>query len=129
MPRVENVRCRSALDKSFFRYLKDKRNVALVTIALALGLLLIAVGSVGDGESVAEEGIEERLAAVCSGVEGVGECEVLVYRSSDGAEVLSVIVVCEGADSVEVRHRLTTLVASFFGIGTNRVVVAPGTAE
>ena len=129
MPRVENVRCRSVLDKSFLKYLRDKRSVALVAISLALGLLLIAIGSMGESEPVAEADIEERLSAVCSGVEGVGNCSVLVYRSSDGTEVVSVIAVCDGADSVEVRHRLTTLIASFFGIGTNRVTVVPAANE
>lgn len=111
------------MGKNFYKYLKDKRSVMLVAVALALGLILIFLGS-GDEKSP-ELGIEERLAVACSGVEGVGECSVLVYYSSeagknDGA-VESVIVICDGADDVRVRLRLTEMLSSFFGIGSNRI--------
>ena len=109
------------MDKRLRKYIKEKKNVVLIALALALGLLLIFIGSGeakdGDGSSM---GIEERLSTACSGVEGVGECEVLIYYS-DGGAVESVIVICDGADSVSVRLRLTEMLSSFFGIGTNRI--------
>jgi hypothetical protein len=56
----------------------------------------------------------------------VGECKVYLYYSendkkNDTEKIESVIVVCEGADSVDVRLRLTKMLSSFFGIGSNRV--------
>ena len=111
------------------KYLKEKKDITKIAIVLALGLLLIFIG--GREKESAEEteaGIEERISVACAGVDGVGECEVLVYYApkesrSEEAKVESVIVICEGADSVEVRLRLTKMLSSFFGIGTNRIRV------
>ena len=115
------------MDKGFLKYIKEKKDVTKVAIVLALGLILIFLGGRSD-ETVTdtEIGIEERIAAACSGVEGVGECQVYLYYSesdkkNDSDKIESVIVVCEGADSVEVKLRLTKMLSSFFGIGSNRV--------
>ena len=115
------------MDKRFLKYIKDKKSVALISLTLALGLILIFIGGRNDGVEIADVGIEERLSVACSGVDGVGECEVLVYYSSsgsrDGEKVESVIVICDGADSADVRLRLTEMLSSFFGIGSNRIRV------
>ena len=115
------------MDKRFFKYLKDRKDIARIGVVVALGLVLIFLG--GRGEKTGTEsdiGIEERIAEACSAVEGVGDCAVYVYYSAGetrGAddEVESVMVICEGADSVDVRLKLTKLLSSFFGIGSNRV--------
>lgn len=112
------------MDKNFKRYLKDKKSVVLIAIALALGLILIFIGSYDKGGDAAVPDIEERLSAACAAVSGVGECEVMIYFTEGdekSGSVESVIVICEGADSVDVRLRLTEMISSFFGIGTNRV--------
>lgn len=117
------------MDKRIIGYFKGKKELTLIIVAFALGLILIFLGSKDD---VAVEtfapGLEERIADACSGIEGVGKCDVYVYYSEvdsrSGAEkVESVLVVCEGADSDDVRLRLTRMLSSFFGIGTNRVQI------
>ena len=121
---MENVRCFTILDKRLWRYVSEKKSVALIAIALALGLILIFIGSRDDDAARnIDESLEQRLSAACSAVDGVGECTVLVYYSPDGKEneIESVIVICEGADSVDVRLRLTEMLSSFYGIGTNRI--------
>lgn len=119
------MRCRFLLDKRFFKYIKEKKNIFLIAITFSLGILFIFIGG-GKEEEVSENtDIEERLAAAFSSMEGVGRCEVLLYCSDYGKEneetVQSVIVICEGADSVEVRSMLTSVLSSFFGVGTNRI--------
>ena len=115
------------MDNKFLKALKGKRETVIILIALALGLLLLFAGGKADSTPQAtEEGLEERIAVACSTVDGVGECSVYIYLSTgdsrDKAEkVESVIVVCEGADSVSVRLRLTEMLSSFFGIGANRI--------
>ena len=117
------------MDKRIISYLRGKKEMLYVLAALALGIILIFLsGNDKDNVAVSSPGLEERIAEACSGVEGVGECAVYVYYSDPDArsgtsKVESVLVICEGADSVEVRLRLTKMLASFFGIGTNRVQV------
>lgn len=115
------------MDKGFLKYIKEKKDVTKVVIVLALGLILIFLGGRSENTTVdIEISTEERIAAACSGVEGVGECQVYLYYSdgdkkNNTDKIESVIVVCEGADSVDVRLRLTRMLSSFFGIGSNRV--------
>ena len=114
------------LDKRMLRYFKDRKNATAVLIAFALGLILIFLGNGRESyTSESDMTIEDRLSSACSAVDGVGECTVFVYNSggeeSDAIE--SVIVICDGADSVEVRHRLTEMLSSFLGIGSHRIRV------
>ena len=115
------------MDKGFLKFIKEKKDFTKIAVVLALGLILIFIGGISKEEStVTELGVEDRLAEVFAGVEGVGECSVLVYytpaeRGADEGKVESVIVICEGADSVDVRLRLTEMLSSFFGIGSNRI--------
>lgn len=113
------------MDKGFIKYLKEKRDVGKVVLVIALALILIFLGSGSRKTEVSEsEGIEESLASMCSSIRGVGECSVMVYYGSDqkGEETVeSVIVICDGADSSQVRLTLTEMLSSFFGIGANRI--------
>ena len=114
------------MDKRFFKYVSDRKNAVLVAVALALGLILIFIGG-GEGAETVDSDVERKIAALCSSIDGVGECEVLLYYSEDdtrdGERVESIIVICDGADSVEVRSRLVSMLSSFFGIGSNRIRV------
>ena len=120
------MRLSSMSGNSFITYLKKHKDVTLLLAALIVGLALLLVGSGREAE-VEEDGttLEERLADICSSVEGVGRCRVMVYYAdgSDNGEesVESVVVVCDGADSIEVRRCLTETLSSLFGIGTNRI--------
>ena len=117
------MRCHLILDKGFLKFIKEKKDITKIAVVLALGLVLVFIGSSSRDKPVeSRTGVEDRLAELCSGVDGVGECSVLVYfTSSDESEVESVIVICEGADNVDVRLRLTEMLSSFFGIGSNRI--------
>ena len=109
-------------------HLMTRKDIWRIGALVLLGILLLITGSGSDDVATSEISIEDKLAEVCSDVEGVGRCYVLVYYSptnsrTDEPKVESVIVVCEGADSVGVRLCLTEMISSFFGIGTNRVRV------
>lgn len=114
------------LKNDFLNFFKEKKDFTKILTVLALGLILIFLGNKSEDTVLIEAGIEEKIATACSGVDGVGECSILVYYApqdsrTDEAKVESVIVICEGADSVEVRLTLTEMLSSFFGIGTNRI--------
>ena len=102
---------------------------------MLLGLFLLVAGGALSGEKSSElsgeERIEERLAELCSSVDGVGECRVMVscqtvgksYGSSGELRVESVVILCRVGANEKVKKELTELVVSLYGIGSNRVKV------
>ena len=105
-----------------------RRGVLFAALLLGLGLLLIFFGSGESGvaDTAAAQTDEERLAELCSRMEGVGECYAYIffeegdgYRSEDVPS--GIAVVCEGGDSARVRARLSEMLSSLFGIGANRI--------
>ena len=126
--------------------LKGKRKIAFFLILISLGLMLVALSSVGsDSSAKAEplseykEELEERLEKLCSEVDGVGKCRVMVtfsrgeentYKGTQLIEskpprVLGVTVVCDGGDNATVRAHLSQMICALFDIGANRVAVLP----
>ena len=90
---------------------------------LMIGILLLIVCTSLDGEKVTETDDDEaRISEMCSMTEGVGECRVMLTYDSEG-RVTAVAVLCEGADRAEVRRRITDMLTSLYGIGTNRISV------
>ena len=111
-------------DFSFLTFIKkqDKGFIILIIGVVALALLLIPSGNKKTDEPV-ELDDAARLEELCSQIEGVGECRVMVtYKSG---EVYAVAVVCRGADSPKVRERIVDMITSMYGIGANRVTVQP----
>ena len=116
-------------------YLKGRKSLLAVGAVMLLGLLLLVAGGALSGEKSSElsgeERIEERLAELCSSVDGVGECRVMVscqtvgksYGSSGELRVESVVILCRGGANEKVKKELTELVVSLYGIGSNRVKV------
>lgn len=111
----------------FLKFIKEKKDIMKIALVLALGLLLIFIGSKDRTNTESDEELEERVASICEAIDGVGECKVMIYykneaysRSEEKA-VDSVVIVCRGADSVEIRKSLTEMLSSLFGIGANRV--------
>ena len=46
----------------------------------------------------------------------------MINYNEDG-DVFGVIILCEGAESVTVRERLSDLLSSLYGIGANRISI------
>ena len=96
--------------------------IILVVGVLALALLLIPSGDKKTAEADVP-GDEARLEELCSQIDGVGECRVMVtYKSG---EVYAVAILCRGAENSKVRERLTEVITSVYGIGANRVAIQP----
>ncbi len=113
-------------DRSFIKYLKTRDSIKLI-IAVGIGILLLILGITFGKEDVTDNNdMEERVSEICSSVDGVGECRVLIYyRSGSGYDaenaVESVLIVCDGGDSPEVKLKLSKILSSLFGIGANRI--------
>jgi type III secretory pathway lipoprotein EscJ len=110
---------------SFLSFLKGG-GVKKILPLLAVGVALLVLSSPlffgreeGETVSVSAEG---ELSELCSAIDGVGRCRVMITYG-EGEEVAAVAVLCDGADSVEVRARLNELISSLYGIRTNRISV------
>ncbi len=105
---------------NFFDFLNKKGGIWVILLLVSLGLMLIFTFSEG-GSS---ENEEERLAELCSSLEGVGKCRVMLsYSDGSHKEPVGVIIACKGGDRVDVCHRLVELVGALYGIGSNRIAV------
>jgi hypothetical protein len=60
---------------------------------------------------------------MCSLIEGVGECRVMMTYRPDDEGVYAVLVLCDGGESVSVREKITSLFCSLYGIGSHRVEI------
>lgn len=96
-----------------------------VGVIIALGLLLILIGTGGIfGKHQSSAAEEERIAEMCTLMDGVGDCRVMMtYTQDKDSRVYAVLVLCEGAESVEVRERITSMLCSLYGIGSHRVEI------
>ena len=109
-------------DKSFSDYLRKNKKGVLLLLLPALFLVILCLIPEKSAEEVKYTDEESRLSAVVAEVEGVGRCEVMI-NYTDGGDVFGVIILCEGADSVQVRERLTDLLSSLYDIGANRISI------
>lgn len=108
---------------------RKNKSAFYAIIFVVVGLALVIAGSVGfGGRGKSEDDVslteEDRLLSLCSEIDGVGECRVMLTFSTVGEKVESVAIVCRGADNVTVRRGLTDLVTALYGIGSNRVCIS-----
>lgn len=112
---------------SFFEFIASLPKIWKIGMVLLLSVILILLLTEFGKEDAADGtagSLEEEVEALCSSVGGVGECEVMItYKDTESDEVYAVAILCEGADSVEVRADLVELIGSIFGIGANRIAI------
>lgn len=109
-------------ENGFLHWITQKRRAtAIIIAAVLLGLLLLLLPSLGTSGGADADSCD--IEELCSSIDGVGECKILLSYSEDGEDVVAVAVICEGGDRLEIRHRLTELLSSLYGIGYNRISV------
>ena len=114
-----------SLDKGitdFFSSIKPSWKIGLL---LLLGLLLILLSGLGGKNTAELPDEEERIAEMCSLIDGVGDCRVMMtYRpGTEKDEVYAVFVLCDGGESVAVREKITSMLCALYGIGAHRVEI------
>jgi stage III sporulation protein AG len=139
------------LENNFFKSLFNDRKKTLSFLLAAAALIILVLSLFGGQGSEKNENqspeamtleeykadLEEKIAALCSSVSGVGKCKVFItfskgeekiYKGGVVIEtkppaVLGVSVICRGAESEQVRYEITRMISALFNIGTNRIAV------
>lgn len=102
----------------------------LVLAAALLVWTLLPQGSGQSGSGMTDQ--EQRVAAVLSAIEGVGQVRVVVYADevSDSfgktsAQPRGAVVVAQGADDLAVRLRLTAAARALLQLPANAIEIFP----
>lgn len=110
-------------DSGFMRFITEGKLGRRALALIIIGIILMTLGVLlPKTEPQSGDSLEEELAELCSSVEGVGECRVMISYG-EGGEVYAVAVLCEGAESVETERNIKELFSSLFGIGSNRISI------
>ena len=105
-------------------FLFSEGNRIWLVSLMILGLILILIGNNSITEKSPVTQTEEmRVGEMCAMMDGVGECRVMMTYRPNSDEVYAVLVLCEGAESVAVRDKITSLFTSLYGIGSHRVEI------
>ena len=128
-------------------YVASNKKTVLVIGLFVFGMLMLIFSSSAFSEKEAVESendleeyrerLEAELADICSSVNGVGKCRVMItfergaeniYKGSALIEsrppkVMGVTVVCRGAESDTVRAEIVNMMTALFDIGANRISV------
>jgi len=131
--------------KNIIDKIKENKKLAVYILIALIGIVFVLIsGGVSATEADASLGseeyramLEEKVAKLCSSVEGVGKCKVFItfkrgeqntYKGSNlvesrPPEVLGVTVVCSGGDSERVKGELSDMLSALFDIGYNRIAI------
>ena len=119
--------------KGLLQRLTAVRGSQWLWLLLAAALLvwtLLPQGSGQSGPGMTDQ--EQRVAAVLSAIEGVGQVRVVVYADevSDGfgktsAQPRGAVVVAQGADDLAVRLRLTAAARALLHLPANAIEIFP----
>ncbi len=112
----------------FSRFLKERRKELLIIFALAL-VLGFAVWrvfyddteKVSVGQTATQTETERKLSALLTEIDGVGDAEVMICETEDG--VKSVVVVCSGAENLQVVMDIREAVAAALGTDEKSVKI------
>lgn len=107
-------------ESSAVKKIKSAKNIQIIAVIFIIAIGLIIYSSVMTSRSGSESVSsamtqeEERLSAVLGKIEGAGNVEAMI-TSRDG-EVVGVLIVATGADSITVRVKLIDAAATALGV-------------
>lgn len=106
---------------AFLDFIRSSGRRWQIIVPIFVGVVILLISSAAFNPH--EDNEAEEIEKICSTVEGVGKCSVMLAYAPDGETVVAVAVICDGGDSITVRHRLTELLSSFYGIGYHRISI------
>lgn len=107
--------------KKFLEELKGARNIEWILAAMAIVLLLLTYWNGNSSTGIVQTEQEQRLAAILTRIEGVGDVEVMISEE----EQKGVLVVAEGANNLGVCLRLQYAIQTLLGTEAIRIEIVP----
>lgn len=104
--------------------IKGIKNIKIVALIFIIAISLIIYSSVATSkqtEKTFQNEDELRLASILSSIDGAGEVETMISKSS--GEIVGVLVIADGASNPLVRLRLLQAASSALGVDSDVVSV------
>lgn len=103
---------------------KGIKNIKIIALIFIIAISLIIYSSVATSkqtEKTFQNEDELRLASILSSIDGAGEVETMISKSS--GEIVGVLVIADGASNPLVRLRLLQAASSALGVDSDVVSV------
>ena len=107
---------------------KGIKNFKIIAVLFIIAVALLIYSTVANTSRSSDSTVatqmnsdELRLSAILSGIEGAGDVEAMITQKS--GEILGVLVIADGADSITVRLRLIEATAKALGVSKSIVSV------
>ena len=110
--------------KGVFEKIKGIKNIKIIVLIFIIAIALIIYSNVATPKRSAQtfqNDEETRLSSILSSVEGAGEVETMITKSS--GQVVGVLVIADGANNPLVRLRLLQAASSALGVDSEIVSV------
>lgn len=110
--------------KGVFEKIKGIKNIKIIVLIFIIAIALIIYSNVATTNRSAQtfqNDVETRLSSILSSVEGAGEVETMITKSS--GQVVGVLVIADGANNPLVRLRLLQAASSALGVDSEIVSV------
>ncbi len=111
--------------KGMFEKIKGIKNIKIIALVFIIAIALIiysnVVASDKDEKQSFQNDEETRLASILSSVDGAGDVETMITKSS--GQIVGVLVIATGANNPLVRLRLLNAASSALGIDSETVSV------
>lgn len=104
--------------------IKEIKNIKIIALIFIIAISLIIYSSVATSkqtEKTFQNEDELRLASILSSIDGAGEVETMISKSS--GEIVGVLVIADGASNPLVRLRLLQAASSALGVDSDVVSV------
>ncbi len=111
--------------KGMFEKIKGIKNIKIIALVFIIAIALIIYSNVvardKDEKQSFQNDEETRLASILSSVDGAGDVETMITKSS--GQIVGVLVIATGANNPLVRLRLLNAASSALGVDSETVSV------
>ena len=95
--------------------------LAIVFVLIAIVVIFYEEDDSSIGTAADKSATEQRLEAILSTIDGVGEINVFVTENDD--EVEGVVIVCQGADSIMTRNDILNAISTALNVNKNIIAI------